>query len=377
MKRIAIALLSLFLLATPSYIFAKDSNDENISILSSGEVINDDYFASGDSVEIYGTINGDAYVAGGQVIVDGTINGDLLVAGGSVIIDGDVTQDVRVAAGDVTLSGNVGRNVSLGAGQSFISESADIKGSVVAGTGSFVTQGIIEGNLRLGSGSAMIQGDVGGKIEAGVGEMRVTPRAQVAGDLTYWSDFDASIDEGATVGGTITRMTHVPDIHAERDARAFGRTYFYFSIISSLVVGLMLMYFTPKAITKTGNEISKSFWKSIGLGFLGLIVTPIIAILLFVPLVTIPLGFLLFSFYFISLYLSKFFFMYFAGSFTLEKIDRKKNSVYLIFFVGLIVYGILRLIPIINLLTSFVSLLSGFGALLITLFEAQKKAKSK
>src|SRR5262245_39250872 len=72
-------------------------------IVPAGQVINRDYFAFGEIVEISGTVNGDVYAAGAHVAVDGTVNGDLLAAGGTVAISGTVARDARVAGGQVTI----------------------------------------------------------------------------------------------------------------------------------------------------------------------------------------------------------------------------------------------------------------------------------
>src|SRR3990170_1896724 len=83
----------IFLLLVPVSVFAQEApsnmrSGENVS-LGADEVINSDFFAGGNRVEISGTVNGDVYASGGQIIIDGVVNGDLLVAGGTINISGE------------------------------------------------------------------------------------------------------------------------------------------------------------------------------------------------------------------------------------------------------------------------------------------------
>ena len=72
-----------FLLVGSEVLYAADPDlsDKKVVVVEKDEMIDDDYFAYGETVTISGTINGDAYLAGGSVLVDGVVNGDLFVAG--------------------------------------------------------------------------------------------------------------------------------------------------------------------------------------------------------------------------------------------------------------------------------------------------------
>src|SRR5687767_13900949 len=91
-------IILLLCVSVSSYVYAEENSIPNV-YLSKGEIINHDYFAAGNTVNLSGTVNGDAYIAGGNVTVDGTVNGDLLAAGGNVTILGKVTGNVRTAGG--------------------------------------------------------------------------------------------------------------------------------------------------------------------------------------------------------------------------------------------------------------------------------------
>src|SRR3989344_6092573 len=129
MKKNVFAILAFLLLLTPSVIaaqgFGNEPEPKKITVLAPDEVVNKDYFAAGEIVEISGTVNGDVYAAGGQVYVDGVVNGDLLVAGGTVTISGEVTQNVRAAGGQITVTGNIGRNTTIAGGNIELTNTAN------------------------------------------------------------------------------------------------------------------------------------------------------------------------------------------------------------------------------------------------------------
>jgi hypothetical protein len=74
---VASTILASFLwlaLLLPAHVSAKEthaerekSEDNHLVVLHAGNVVNQDYFAVGKSIEISGTVNGDVYAAGGHV----------------------------------------------------------------------------------------------------------------------------------------------------------------------------------------------------------------------------------------------------------------------------------------------------------------------
>jgi len=77
---------------------ANASSHLPLGILASDDVIENDVFTSGPLVKIDGTVNGDVIVLGNQVQVNGTINGSLFVIGQQVVVQGDVAGTTYVGA---------------------------------------------------------------------------------------------------------------------------------------------------------------------------------------------------------------------------------------------------------------------------------------
>ena len=383
MKKLTIFLASLSLLFLAPVAIAKDENSEETKIVSVpvGKVIDRDHIAIGDVVEISGTVNGDVYAFGGQVLVDGTVNGDLITAGGVVTISGKISQDVRAAGGQITISGDVGRNVTIGGGTVEFTSDAKIKGSVLAGVGNLSIAAPIGSNVKVGTGNLTISSRVKGDVEAGVGVLRLTSKAKVDGDLTYWSEEDASIDENAVVGGEVTKKTP-PAAAKDRAGAVFGAFAGFnlflkiVSFISTLIIGLLLIKLFPRYSRETVLTLRGRPWASLGIGVVALILTPIITVLLLITLVGIPLGLILGAIYAISLYLARIFVIFWAGSWILERTRGKVHEGWAL-FIGLIVYLIITSIPIIGAFVVFFAILFGLGAAIITEKEIYSVARKK
>jgi cytoskeletal protein CcmA (bactofilin family) len=66
--------------------------------LANGEVIEDDVFVTDQQITIDGTINGDVFALGNQIQINGTVNGSLFAIGQQVVIQGEVAGTTYVAA---------------------------------------------------------------------------------------------------------------------------------------------------------------------------------------------------------------------------------------------------------------------------------------
>ncbi|NIO08898.1 MAG: hypothetical protein GTO40_13140, partial [Deltaproteobacteria bacterium] len=169
------------------------------------QIINGDYFAYGPLVEVSGTVNGDVYAVGGQILIDGQVNGDVLIAGGQVTISGSVSQDARVAGGQVSFSGTIGRNLTVAAGNVELAPSAVVRGGLVGAGGSIHVAAPLGRGIKVAAGSLILSNRVPGNVYAAVQSLRLTSRADVQGDINYYSHREASVDSGAKLKGKLTR----------------------------------------------------------------------------------------------------------------------------------------------------------------------------
>lgn len=359
-----------------------DSKKIETTTVKSSDTVNRNYFAANERVEIDGIVNGDTFLAGGSVDVSGKINGDLLVVGGEVNISGEVTDDVRVAGGQVRISGKIGKNLTVAGGNVEVSESANIGQSVVATGGNVTLAAPISGTVNGGMGNLTIDNRIGGDVEVGVGLLKLNSNAVINGDLIYWSDNDATISDSAEITGETTKKSpplNRPEIDETKILgviAGFALAIKIFNLITWFVIGLLLIHFFPQFSANSIKNLKDKPWASLGFGFLALLAIPILAIALMVIVIGIPLGIILLALYGIVIYFARIPVIYLMGQWLLSKFTTKEHRVWSL-VIGLLVYGILTVIPIIGALVSFFAMVFGLGAWLMAEEQVYKEARKK
>ncbi len=187
----------------------KPTDEEKIVVLPTGEIHNGDFFAWGSSVEISGTVNGDVYIFAEQIIIDGVVNGDALCAGGSIDISGEVAHNCRLLGGQILIGGDVGNNVTALAGNLQLLNSAEIKGNLVAVAGNTDLAAKIGIDATIFASNLRVSSHIVNNLFGSVGEMRLTSRALVGGNLDYRSNSPIWIEEGALIRGTINTSSFI------------------------------------------------------------------------------------------------------------------------------------------------------------------------
>jgi cytoskeletal protein CcmA (bactofilin family) len=358
-----VAIVLFFSTATAQERAGQSGSRRGVTVPAS-EVVNGDYFASGGTVEIAGTINGDLYASGGQVIIDGTVNGDVLVAGGRVSLSGSVSQDVRAAGGQVTISGKVGRNLTVAGGQVELAPSAVISGGLVAAGGNVDLSGSVGRVVKVAAGTLIVANRVGGNIDAAVGTLRIGSRADIQGDVNYWSRREASVSEGARISGKIVR--NVPPKRPRLFPAAFFAWFGFVAInfLSTLILGLLSVRFLPRFHQSVITTLKERPGASLGIGFIAAVVLPVVCSLLFATVVAIPIALILLTAFFIVLYWARIYAIGRIGEFILARL-RPASSRASAFILGLFIYYLLAIIPFIGWLVVPLVMLFGLGAELI------------
>lgn len=377
MKRLflAVALLlfpAVFLCAAQNV--SAQTIDKNIKtvVLAKDQIINSDYVVSGSSVNIAGTVNGDAYVAGGTVVVEGTINGDLLAIGGNITIKGNITGNARVAGGGIIVTGSIGRNLSVAGGSINLMDGAKIGGSITGAGGMFALYGDIGKDIRAAVGQMTLGDTVGGNIFTYTGQLSVSPSANIAGDIVYWSNQKIEVASGAAITGKISqnllpknkvssRVESTKFVPMIATFATFGKII---SFIASFIVGLLFVTFFPLYANKLVAATQKDYWKNVGIGLLAIIVAPIMIILLLLTLIGIPLAILAGMMFGFSLYASMIVASIVIGKWIVKYITKKEHVIWSL-FVGLIAYEIVSLIPVLGWAFSAIFIAAGLGAILM------------
>lgn len=261
-------------------------------------VISEDLYVAGGDVRIRGRIDGDLVVAGGKVTVSGEVRDDLIAAGGNVTLSGKVGETIRAAGGEVTISGEVGRDLIAAGGTVEQLATSKVGGSSVLTSGDLSVRGTTQGQLRASGGEVLIDGRVGG-ADIKAGELTVTPKARIEGDLTYRSDSEADIREGATITGKVTR--NAPEA---RGWSIPGWVGGFFLLMAGSLTGIALAAIMPGALAAVGGTVRKRPWLTLLLGAGVLFGVPILSVILLITVIGIPLALTLMGIYVLSLFLA-------------------------------------------------------------------------
>lgn len=365
MKRIVLfLLLSVFVFTAP--VFAQTASRGNNVVLSRGSSVNENYFASGNSVTLSGTVNGDAYLAGGNILVDGTVNGNLLVAGGQVNVTGTVNGNVRAIGGQVNISGQVQGNASAAGGNVNVDKSAVIKGSVVAAAGQLSVMAPVPGSVTAAADTVTLGNSIGGNVLAATGRLTLTSTASIAGNLNYTSQEKAQMQPGSRVAGrtTYSLMRRGP-VNPAQARRAAGGALLAYRFVQALVgffLGWIMIRLFPVLVRRPVQAIEGRPGAVVLAGLLVLIVTPFIIFIFLMTVALIPVALILLALWLIEIYLSKIFFALWLG----KKIGDwlSFGPSYLAYLAaGLLAWIILVSLPFIGWLFSLASLVIGIGAM--------------
>jgi len=256
--------------------------------------------------------------------VDANTDGDdRIVLVGSVLVDREETAgEVYVLDGDVTIRGTV-------------------TGDVVVADGDVTIRGTVEGNVVTLAGQATL-GRAG----------------RVQGDITY-ADKEPVQTPGSQVGGEVNKF----DVG---DAGILGAIAWLIGVTVSLfLLGLVLLLLAPRAADAVARTAKAKALVSFGVGFAAFFLIPIIAVLALITVVGIPLGVIL-----LLLIVPLYAISYVTAAFALGRRIIKGSRI-VAFLVGLVILGLLSLIPIAGALIGLLATMFGLGLLLMTLFRAR------
>lgn len=364
---------TLVVLVFPFKALAQDTIAKTFTLEKGKIVTHNPYFAYGENVTISGTVNGDTYVAGGRVVIDGNINGDLLVAGGDVEISGNVKEDIRVVGGQVTVKGRVGKNLSAAGGNIKVDQASVIVGSFVAAGGQIEILGQINDNVDLAGGNIILNNKVSKDFDVAAGQIALNEKANILGKFEYWSDQKPTLAPTVVIKGQTIEHAMPVQVNTEKQdwnkmkeaAATMGMTGKIIGTLSLLLVGMILIKLSNKFMSKTAEVIKADYWKSTGIGFLVVFVTPIAFFVLLLTIIGAPIALMVMALYSVMLYIAKIFAIYALGTKVLPN-----KSPYLSYTLAVLAYAILTLVPVIGGLISFVALLMGMGAFVISKKES-------
>lgn len=376
-----LCILSLVMLVTPAY--ALTSRIGEYAAVGPDDVIDDDIVLIAQNVKVEGKVAGDVFAFGETVTITGDIGGSLFTGAANISIDAKSIEAIWAAGRSIEVKGIVTRNVVLAGGSVCVCDEARIGKDLGAYAGKFTAGGDVAGTIRGSVGKFVMTGK-GGRVKIKAGDIKVKSSAQIAGDLILTSESEPVIEEGATILGETT--FEKPE---EKEGReflfaiapmiAFFVTFLKIVLfIAKVIVGVLLIALFSQCVRRIMDTLISKPWKSLGVGFLGLIVIPIASLIMFVILIGYPLGVVGIYTYSVLLYTASIFVGLVVGEKILQLFKKEGViSLYLSFIVGYVVLRILGLIPVLGFVIRIFVLLFGAGALLLGGWYLMKEMRAK
>ncbi|MDB5185561.1 MAG: hypothetical protein JWL85_84, partial [Candidatus Saccharibacteria bacterium] len=319
------------------------------------ETIDSSAYVSGRTIDIGGAVNGDLFCAGQNVTISGTVRGDVICAAQTVTITGTVEGDVRVAAQTVVISSTVQRNVTVAAQTLTVDAKGSIGGDVMGGVQDATINGPVGRDLTIGGSEITINTPVGRNIKTSVEYLHLRDGAKVGGNVDYKSINEIDRAPGATVAGNVHRSESAPE-HQGSHFGAWLLSAVYW-LLSMLLLSLVLVILLPSMFERAAANNLKTPWKTLLFGFLTILVTPIVGVMLLLTFIGLPLAILLFLLWIVVLMLSIPFSSYYLG----RLVWKAQRNPILVMLLGALILLIVSNIPFIGGFVVFVAVVLGTG----------------
>lgn len=400
-------LLAVLCLTAPAEA-AEFKTGERVTI-SADQVIENDLYASGDTVTVRGRVMGDLVASGRIVRVEGTVEGDLMAAAQVIVISGEVFDDVRIAGMTLKLDehARVGDDL-FAAGFSFESAANSRVGGKTCLSG---YQALVGGTHDQGLDAALvglrIEGHITGPVDVTVKSdagpawwtgllqspepipavdpgLFLASGSQIEGDLSYKSESPAIIAEGAEVSGeSHHEVTPEERPQAVTTLQRIGNALRCFAVL--FLVGAALLWLAPGKMAGIASTIVGRPLASMGWGVVVLLGVPTAMILVFLLFLLLTVVFslmtlgqavalivvagsvieiLLAATLWITLsYLAPAVVSFAGGRWLLTRGRTVERNRYLSLLVGLAILLLFSLIPVLGTVVSCLIALMGLGGL--------------
>ncbi len=317
----------------------------------------------GSSVDATEDASNDIVAAGGNVIITGKTGNEVLAAGGTVLLLGKVEGDARVAGGNVTIDNEIGGEAVIAGGRIRLLPKSAVKSDLLAAAGDIRVDGTVEGDARIIGRQVTINGVVNKDAHIKAERIVIGKNALISGDLHYESAQEARIESGAVIKG----MRIFTRKEAMTSHQKLWRFFWVWLIVKlfALEAAALTLYFLLKKKTEEFTELAlKRYGYETIRGFIVLVVIPAAILVLFMTLVGWILGviglFFYFAFLFLSSILGAVVFSGLAGRYAIRK---EPSLTWPMILLGVFLYQVIGLIPVLGLIFKCVFFLSALGTL--------------
>ncbi len=316
--------------------------DDDTAILKLGHNL----FVAGNTIQGTSVTDSLMFVAGNSLNL-GTVSEYGFVAGNTIQFSGKTTKDLFIAGNTIELSRNaeIGRDV-FAAGNS-VTVVVDLPGDLSVTAATVVLDDVeIAGNLNLSAGTIIFKDNV-----------------KVAGAVVYNEDAEVKGLDYLKYGSI--EVYEVKEYETPLIAIWYAKLL---SVVALFVVMLIIIAVWKRVPVQVAKAKDVSIVaRNVVVGLAVLILVPILSFLTLMTYVLAPVGLLLIAIYIIMMYLSQGFAGLWLGRVLLQKVVKIQSNAFIETATGILVLGLLSLVPYLGVLTGFIGLLLGLGLIITCL----------
>ncbi len=320
-------------------------------------------YRSGGSVDVTESASNDIVAAGGNVIITGDAGNEILAAGGTVLLLGKTGGDARIAGGNVTIDNEIGGEAVIAGGRIKLLPRSTVKNDLLAAASDISVDGTLAGDARIIGSNVTINGVLNKDAYIRAQHLVIGKNALINGDLHYESPEEARIEPGAVIKGMKIFTRKEPEPRHPKLWRFFW--VWWVVKLFAVEAAALAIYFALRKQTEESVGLALSrFGYGMIAGFIALVVIPAAILILFLTIVGWLLGaiglFFYVAFLVLSSVLGAIVFSGLAGRYVIRK---EPSLDWRVIVLGVFLYQIIGLTPLLGWVFKFVFFLSALGAL--------------
>ncbi len=251
-RLISVAIVAGLMLTGAAPAMAADRATADFVVVGVDEVVEEDLYAVGNTVDVRGTIDGDLIAfSGSEVRIGGLVTGDVIAFSGAVVVEGTVEGSVRATSGSVSIKGSVERDLVVVAGETEIT--GRVGRDVLVWGWALNIAGTIDGFVGGQTvGTTRISGDIGRDFEMTVGDLEVLDGTAVGGDLGYKAPQPATVESGAEIQGQLVQRAPTRQNIRVRAVALVGAIL---GVLFFIVGGLALFWLAPRSLERAAAAV--------------------------------------------------------------------------------------------------------------------------
>jgi len=292
------------------------------------------------------------------------VRGDVLGWAKEIRIVGSVDGNVRGGAETFQLEGTVGRNITNWCGHFLLSPKSVVLGSVILAAGDIELNGAVAKDVLTYSSFARLNGIAGGNTTARAGKVVIGPDEQAKGTMKVEAHRPPTVDPGAKLSSPLqfTEVKHGQDYNSA--------PYYWHQVLkwgASFLFGLTILLLMPEFFAETMRAAGR-YSTAGGVGFLVLVVTPVLAVIMAITIVGLGVSIALALLYIVSIYAAQVFVGTWVGAKLLGDATSTGAAAGRL-ALGLALLRIAKQLPYAGPLIASVAMLWGLGAIGLAMYR--------